>query len=90
MPRGSEPQRRRRVETITPRASVRSRPTEALARPLDGRPSEVPAPSLSAESAVLQEAIVTEPPSPFGHLPVEKQAEPFGMAERADGRSVPE
>jgi hypothetical protein len=42
MPRGSEPQRRRRAETVTPRASVRSRPTEALARPLDARPSEVP------------------------------------------------
>jgi hypothetical protein len=42
MPRGSEPQRRRRAETVTPRASVRSRPTEALG----------PAPPASAVSPV--------------------------------------
>jgi hypothetical protein len=60
-PRGSGTPRRPRVEARTPRESVASRPTEASARALDVRRTEVPAESVSQESTVLKEGVATAP-----------------------------
>jgi hypothetical protein len=60
-PRGSGSSRRPRAEAIPPRATAGSRPTEAPARTLDARRTQVVAPSVSQQSAVLQEGVATAP-----------------------------
>jgi hypothetical protein len=60
-PRGSAPSRRPRAEARTPRETVESRSSEAPARTLDARRTEVPAPPVSREPAERQEGVATAP-----------------------------
>jgi hypothetical protein len=62
-PRRPGSSRRPGAEAGTPRESIGPRPTEAPARPLDARETEIPAPSVSQEAAVVQEAADSEPPA---------------------------
>src|SRR5215472_16279401 len=61
-PRVSRKSGRPRVPARTLSETAGSRPTEAPARPFDAGGTEVAAPSASQESAVLREAVFTEPP----------------------------
>jgi hypothetical protein len=78
-PRRSESSRPR-AEARTPRETVGSRSSEAPARTLDARRTEVPTPSVSRGPAVLQERVVTEPPVQTGQAASPETDEPSGPA----------